>query len=146
MQWSDEPNGGFSTAAKKDLARPLADGDFGAANVNVAEQRRDPDSLLNWMERLIRRRRETPEIGWGTATLIETVPQSLFAQRCDWQGSTVGTVHNLGEDEAEADLDLGDDVEGIDDLLELREHEVRQGRLHVKLGRYGYLWLRLRRG
>jgi trehalose synthase len=145
MQWSDEPNGGFSTAAKKDLARPLADGDFGAANVNVAEQRRDPDSLLNWMERLIRRRRETPEIGWGTATLIETVPQSLFAQRCDWQGSTVVTVHNLGEDEAEAELELGDDVEGVDDLLELREHEVtRKGRLKVKLDRYGYLWLRVR--
>ena len=72
MQWSDEANGGFSSAAKKELVRPLAGGDFGAENVNVAAQRREPGSLLNWMERLIRRRRETPEIGWGTATLIET--------------------------------------------------------------------------
>ena len=33
--------------------------------VNVADQRRDPDALLNWMERLIRQRKERPEIGWG---------------------------------------------------------------------------------
>jgi trehalose synthase len=145
MQWSDEANGGFSRAAKKDLVRPPADGDFGAAKVNVAAQRREPDSLLNWMERLIRRRRETPEIGWGTATLIETVATALFAQRVDWQGSTVVTVHNLGEDEVEAELELGEDVEEIDDLLELRQHELLDnGRLRVKLARYGYLWLRVR--
>jgi trehalose synthase len=112
----------------------------------VAEQRRDRDSLLEWMRRLLWCRRDAPEIGWGTATLIETAATSLFAQRVDWQGSTVVTVHNLGEDEAEADLELGDDVKGIDDLLELREHDLRKGRLHVKLARYGYLWLRLRRG
>ena len=33
--------------------------------VNVAGQRRDAGSLLNWFERLIRRRRETPELGLG---------------------------------------------------------------------------------
>jgi trehalose synthase len=147
MQWSDQRNGGFSKAAKKDLVRPVVDGEFGPANVNVAAQRRDPDSLLNWMERLIRRRRETPEIGWGTATLIETAAPSVFAQRVDWQDGTVVTVHNLSEDEVDAALELGEDVEAIDDLLELREHRLEEGgRLNVELGRYGYLWLRVRRG
>jgi trehalose synthase len=146
MQWSDQANGGFSAAAKKDLVRPVVEGDFGPANVNVAEQRRDPSSLLNWMERLIRRRRETHEIGWGSATLIETAAPALFAQRVDWQDSAVVTVHNLGEDEVEAELELGEDAVGIDDLFELREHDLRaKGRLHVKLARYGYLWLRVRR-
>jgi trehalose synthase len=146
MQWSDQRNGGFSSAPKKDLVRPVVDGDFGPANVNVAEQRRDPDSLLNWMERLIRRRRETPEIGWGTATLIETSTPALFAQRVDWDDSTVVMVHNLSEVEAEEELELGEDAVAIDDLLELREHDLREGgRLNVELGRYGYLWLRVRR-
>jgi trehalose synthase len=146
MQWSDEENGGFSTAPRKQLVRPVVEGDLGPANVNVAEQRRDPGSLLNWMERLIRRRRETPEIGWGTVTLLETEPSALFAQRCDWEGSTIVTIHNLGEDEAEATIELGEDVADIDDLLELREHELLEGgRLRVTLGRYGYLWLRVRR-
>ncbi len=66
MQWSAERHGGFSTAEDaKDLRRPVTEGAFGPAHVNVAAQRRDPDSLLNWFERLIRRRRECPEIGFG---------------------------------------------------------------------------------
>ena len=67
MQWTDERNGGFSPAAPSKLPRPLPDGDFGPMGVNVADQRRDPNSTLNWFERLIRRRRETPEFGWGSA-------------------------------------------------------------------------------
>jgi len=146
MQWSGEPNGGFSTADGEALVRPVVDGDFGPAHVNVADQRRDPDSLLTWMGRLIRRRRETPELGWGTSTLLETQAPALFAHRCDWQGSTVVAVHNLGEDDVEATLELGSDVDGVDDLLEQREHELLDGgALRVRLGRYGYLWLRARR-
>ena len=49
-------------------ARSSAEGPFGYREVNVTLQRRDPESLLNWMERLIRRRRECPELGWGEST------------------------------------------------------------------------------
>jgi trehalose synthase len=110
----------------------------------VSAQRRDPDSLLHWMSRLLRCRRETPEFGWGSATLLETDAPALFAQRSDWEGSTVLAVHNLGEDEVEATLELGKDAAEIVDLLEPRDHELlRGGRLHVQLGRYGYLWLKV---
>jgi trehalose synthase len=114
----------------------------------VARQRRDADSLLNWMERLIRRRRELPELGWGQVTLLETPAAGLFAHRADWEDSSVVAVHNLGEDDADAELELGEDIVAVDDLLEAREHELLDGgRLHVRLGRYGYLWLRpLREG
>src|SRR4051794_20092075 len=146
MQWSDDANGGFSTAAKNDLVRPLVKGEFGPERVNVTQQRRDDDSLLNWMERLIRRRHESPEFGWGTVTLLETRAPALFAHRCDWDDSTVVAVHNLGEERAEATLDLGDDVVGVDDMLEARDHDLaKRGQLKVRLGRYGYLWLRVRR-
>src|SRR3954453_16170227 len=104
MQWSDDRNGGFSNAKAADLVRPLATGTFGPKDVNVAAQRRDNDSLLNWMERLIRRRRESPEFGWGTSELLETPSPALFAHRCDWEGSTVVGVHNLGEARAVATL------------------------------------------
>ncbi|HEX4719239.1 MAG TPA: alpha-amylase family protein [Thermoleophilaceae bacterium] len=146
MQWSGDPSGGFSTAAAKDLVRPLATGKFGPKDVNVAEQRREEDSLLNWMARLIRRRRESPEFGWGAVTLLETQSPSLFAHRCDWEGSTVIAVHNLGEARTEATITLDDDVLAIDDMLEAREHEILDGgKLKARLGRYGYLWLRVRR-
>jgi trehalose synthase len=108
----------------------------------VDEQRRDEGSLLHFMTRLVRQRRDTPELGWGESTLLENEPPSLFAHRCDWQDSTVFAVHNLGPDPVEAELDLGADVTGVDDLLELREHRVHGGRLAVRLDGYGYLWLR----
>jgi glycosidase len=112
----------------------------------VARQEREPDSLLSFVRRLAHQRRETPELGWGASTLIENEPAALFARRSDWQDSTVVTVHNLGSETVAAQLDLGADVEGVDDLLELRDHHVESGRLRVELGPYGHLWLRARRG
>jgi glycosidase len=111
----------------------------------VAEQRRDPASLLQFMTHLIHARREAPELGWGASTLLENEPPALFAHRCDWEGSTVLAAHNLSAEPVEAAVDLGADVTGADDLLERREHDVRGGRLTVRLDAYGYLWLRTRR-
>jgi maltose alpha-D-glucosyltransferase/alpha-amylase len=146
MQWSADANGGFSTADPADVVRPTANGDYGPQRVNVAAQGRDRDSLLSFMRRLIRRRRETPELGWGTSSLLETRAPSLFAHRCDWNESTVVTVHNLAKKPAEATLELGEDATGVEDLLEQRDHKLlKNGRLNVKLGSYGYLWLRVSR-
>ena len=64
MQWSDEPHGGF-TKSDKPLSPVISGGAFGFEHVNAANQRRDPNSLLNWTERIIRMRKEVPEIGWG---------------------------------------------------------------------------------
>jgi glycosidase len=78
--------------------------------------------------------------------LLETDDPAVFAHRCDSDDGTVIAVHNLGDGAVEAAFELGDDVTGVDDLLEARDHKVRKGgRLEVKLARYGYLWLRVRR-
>ena len=100
----------------------------------VAEQRRTPDSLLGVIRRLAHQRRETPELGWGASTLIESEPAALFAHRADWQDSTVYAVHNLWDEPVAAELDLGGDATGVNDLLELRERRVEGGRLRVELG------------
>jgi glycosidase len=148
MQWTGEPNGGFSTAPASRLVRPLASGDFGPRRVNVADQHRDPDSQLSWMRRLIRLRRETPELGWGSWRLIESRAASLCVHRCDWQESTVIAAHNLGPRRAEVTLkpdELGE-CEAIDDLFEGRVEQPRaDGSLRLALDGYGYRWLRLRR-
>jgi trehalose synthase len=111
----------------------------------VEAQRRDNDSLLQFMSKLVHRRHTTPELGFGTSSLLENEPPALFAHRSDWQDSTVFALHNLSGEPVEAELDVGDDVTGLDDLLELREHRVERGRYRVELGAYGYLWLRARR-
>ena len=111
----------------------------------VAEQRRDDDSLLRFLSKLAHQRHDTPEFGWGESRLLENEPPALFAHRCDWQGSTVFALHNLSDETVTAELDLGDGVDGVDDLLERRDHRVEGGRLQVELGAYAYLWLRATR-
>ena len=148
MQWTAGPGGGFSTAPAADLVRPPVDGAFGPDAVNVADQRRDPDSQLAFVRRLIRLRRETPELGWGTWQLVDSRAPSLVAHRIDWQGSTVVAVHNVGPNRAGLTLDadtLGP-CDAVDDLLAGRTLQPRaDGSLRLALGGYGHRWLRVRR-
>jgi maltose alpha-D-glucosyltransferase/alpha-amylase len=150
MQWSADPHAGFSTApAGAKLSRPVVDDErFGPEAVNVTDQRREPESMLNWMERLIRRRRECPELGWGRFRLIETADPAVMAHRADWDGQTVIAVHNLGAAPVTTELRLDDDDEG-ESLLDLLGRDAvradEDGRVPVELGRYGIRWLRVRR-
>jgi trehalose synthase len=146
MQWSADRNGGFSTAPADQLVRPLPRGAFAPSKVNVEDQRRDPGSLLRFVRHLLRTRRETPELGWGTSTLIETEDPALFAHRCDWEDGTVIAIHNLGARPGTAELALGDGATGVHDLLADAEERVARGRpLTVALEGYEGRWLRLLR-
>src|SRR3984957_16308274 len=69
MQWSDEPYGGF-TKSDRPIMPVISGGPYGYEHVNAAIQRRHPDSPLNWTERIIRMRKEVPEIGWGDFTVL----------------------------------------------------------------------------
>ena len=137
MQWSSEPHRGFTTAGEP--SRPIAPGE-----AEVAAQRRDPDSLLTWMELLIRRRRECPELGWGEVTLLDTRDRAVLAHRSDWGESTVVAVHSMAEEPREVELEVGD-ADALVDLFEYEELVPRGGRVTVELGRYGHRWFRLRR-
>jgi maltose alpha-D-glucosyltransferase/alpha-amylase len=147
MQWSAERGAGFSTADEKRFPAPLASGDFGPDHVNVAAQRVDSDSLLNWFERLIRRRRETHELALGAVRVILTEPVAVFAHRCDWRGEAVVVVHNLGDKRADVavpiDQEGDDDVDFAHDLFSGDLVEVRDHHLSLALGGYGYRWFRL---
>jgi trehalose synthase len=148
MQWSSERHGGFSTAADDDaLCRPVVDADgWAPERVNVAAQRRSADSLLNWMERLIRRRRECPEIGWGACTLLDAGHDAVFAHRADWDGSTIVMLHSFADERLEARLVLEPGIEEAVDLIG-DGHVIPdpEGALTVPLDPYGYRWFRLRR-
>ena len=72
MQWTAGRNGGFSGAPPRRLRRPVVSGGFAPEFVNVADQRRDPDSLLAFMKLLIRRYRESPGAGLGDARRSST--------------------------------------------------------------------------
>src|SRR5918996_219577 len=126
MQWSDEPHGGFTTGDPK-LVRPVVASDrWGPSAINVADQRRQEDSLLNWMERLIRRRRESPEIGWGHATVLDIGEKAVLAHRCDWGENSVVAVHSFSEDHLEVTFPA-------------------DGSIPIKLEPYAHRWFRMRK-
>ena len=54
-----------------------------------------PNSLLNWMERIIRMRKEVPEIGWGDFAFVRTNNPKVLAMRYDWRNNSVVCLHNL---------------------------------------------------
>jgi trehalose synthase len=150
MQWTDEPGAGFSRLDPEHFPAPLPDGEFGPLAVNVAAQRRDPDSLLNWFERLIRRRRETPEIGLGTCSVIPSEVPSVLVHRCAWDGGTVLAVHNVGPEPCRLEIPLDDledpgSVTGCDDLLGPERIDLDEPVLPLMVDGYGYRWFRIRR-
>jgi trehalose synthase len=143
MQWSNEPHAGFTTA--REPCRPIVeDGPFGYSEVNVASQRRDLAALLNWMERLIRRRRECPEFGWGRWTLLDPGDDAVFAHAAEWDGFTLVAVHNLADREARARLEPGGEGTMVD-LFEYREHGLESAAVTLDLGPYDARWFRVRR-
>jgi maltose alpha-D-glucosyltransferase / alpha-amylase len=142
MQWTDGPNAGFTTG---DPAVPLVtDGPFGPGKVNVTDQHRDPGSLLNWMERAIRTRKELPELGWGSWRLLDTDQPSVLAHRCDWQDQGVLVLHNLGAEAVQVtvDLDLEAGTPVAEVLADQRYGPVTAGQ-PMDLDGFGYRWLRL---
>ena len=94
MQWSTEPKRGF-TKNSKPITPVISSGPYGYEHVNAAQQRREPNSMLNWTERMIRMRKEVPEIGWGDFQLLATGDESVLAIRYDWRNNSVVFVHNL---------------------------------------------------
>jgi trehalose synthase len=143
MQWTDEENGGFSQAPAKRLRRPLVEGPHGPSRINVAAQRQERDSMLNWMERVIRRRKETPEFGWGEWRIMDVDDSALLVILYDWQGSKVLAAHNFGGQKVRAELDLGEDCHGVQDLLGHQRYlPAVDGLVQLELAPYGYQWLR----
>lgn len=146
MQWSDEKNGGFSKVEPDQLTRPtIKGGEYGYEKVNVSSQQRDPNSLINWMERAIRVRKQCPEFGWGEWTILETDEPAVFAHCCEWQGKTVIALHNLADKPCRVSL-KANNYTHLFDLFGDRQYDSLDGDLSsIPLEAYGYRWFRVNR-
>ncbi len=145
MQWSNDRNAGFSNARGR-LSHPvIRDGPFGYRQVNVEDQRRDPSSLLNWMGRLIRARKECREIGYGEWELIPVDAPEVLALCYSWRGRRVFVVHNFSGQPIEIDIRLkGEDAGLLADVLGVDDsHANRQGVHKIHLPEFGYRWYRV---
>jgi maltose alpha-D-glucosyltransferase/alpha-amylase len=146
MQWSTEPNGGF-TKSGQPVSPVICDGAYGYPHVNVAEQRRDPNSLLNWMERMIRMRKEVPEIGWGDFSFLTTRRPEVLAMRYYWKNNAVLFLHNLGSEPREVRFLLNEAADKGCALVNLLSNDHSQPGMNdeyrVVLEPYGYRWYRV---
>ena len=147
MQWSSDPHGGFTTGNRPVLP-VISDPIYGYRRVNVEAQRRDPHSLLNWMERKIRMRRECPEISWGDWKIVRTDQRGVLVMRYQWQDHTLVILHNFTAKPRAVVLDSG--VGGVNtpsgklvDLLGDNDCSAdEKGRYIVQLQPYDYRWFR----
>jgi maltose alpha-D-glucosyltransferase/alpha-amylase len=145
MQWTDERNGGFSTADPDQLPRPaISGGEYGYETLSVESQLRDPDSLLNWTREAIRARKESPEIGHGELRILETDVDAVFAHACVTPEGGVLAVHNVSAEAVEARVDAsGIDGDRLVRILGPRSSRPLEPALNVDLERYGYRWYRV---
>jgi maltose alpha-D-glucosyltransferase / alpha-amylase len=146
MQWSDEPHGGF-TKHDKPICPVISEGPYGFEHVNAAIQRRYPDSLLNWTERIIRMRKEVPEVGWGDFAVIGLRNPAILVMRYDWRNNSVLFIHNFDAKPHEIAFEAGGEGEHGDVLVNLlgTEHSkvAEDGKHHLVIEGYGYRWFRV---
>ena len=150
MQWTAGANGGFSTAAKRRLARAQPEGLYGPDRVNVADQRRDHNSFWWFMRNLIYTYRQQPEIGWSTAEVLKQPNTAVLAHVCrEALGWAMLAVHNFGADSCLVPVQLENLPPGslLVDLFDgLAEHTLdAHGGIELSVEGYGYRWLRVRR-
>jgi maltose alpha-D-glucosyltransferase/alpha-amylase len=145
MQWSSEPHGGFTKADKPN--NPVIEkGPYGYQRLNAAIQRRHPESMLNWTERIMRMRKEVPEIGWGDFTILKVRDPAVLAMRYDWRNNSVVVLHNLHEEPREVvvDVELGKQGLRLMNLLGDKHSEAeKSGKHRIVLEGYGYRWYRV---
>jgi len=143
MQWTNEPHAGFSKAER--TVRPVInDAVYGYEKVNVAQQRRDPESLLNWTERRIRMRKECPELGWGEFSVLRVDVPEVLAIRYDFRGVSMLTLHNFSPRRQTVGLDPKTDNSGLlVDVFDENHSRSASGVHELTLPPYGHRWYRI---
>jgi len=144
MQWSNEPNGGF-TKSDKPVLPVISEGPYGFRHVNVANQRRDNESMLNWTERMIRARKEAPEIGWGSFSFIDCDEPGVLIMKYAWRKNVLVIVHNFHDKPVEISF-KSDGDNGSSTLIDILDGHDSQGEEdghhHMVIEPYGFRWYR----
>jgi trehalose synthase len=146
MQWNAGRNGGFSAAPKARLRSAVVEGGYGPAHVNVAAQRRDPESLLSFLSTLVRHYRNAPEFGWGDFALLSTPFSSVLAHTLTLDDRQVVLLHNFASEAVVVPftLPVPDGGGMLNDLFTGESLPLPDsGRMELPLDGYGYRWLRI---
>ncbi|HEV8095629.1 MAG TPA: maltose alpha-D-glucosyltransferase, partial [Burkholderiales bacterium] len=107
MQWSPDRNAGFSRADPQRLyLPPIMDPIYGYEAVNVEAQLREPNSLLNWMRRVLATRKTSRAFGRGRLTFLRPGNRKVLAYLRETAEESILCVANLGRTAQPVELDL----------------------------------------
>ncbi len=146
MQWTGDRNAGFSRANPSALYQPIIlDPIYNYQAVNIEAQLQSATSLLNWLRRLIRVRREHKVFGRGNLEFISCRNRHAVAYARSYQDQTAIVVNNLSRFSQPVELDLSR-YKGMG-LTEISGNvpfpTIGELPYLITLGPHGFYWFRL---
>jgi maltose alpha-D-glucosyltransferase/alpha-amylase len=146
MQWSDDANGGFSTAPPERLYSPvIADPVCGYRAVNVASQQDDAASLLRWMKNMVGLRNLFRVFGRGSLEFLQPRNGKVLAHVRRFEEDVILCVANLSRLAQPVELDLSAfaGLTPIEMLGYTSFPTIADRPYFLTLGPYGFYWFEL---
>jgi maltose alpha-D-glucosyltransferase/alpha-amylase len=146
MQWTPDPNAGFSHA---DFARlylpPIMDPVYGFQALNVEAQQRNQSSMLHWTRGQLEIRRQWPVFGKGDFEVLEPANHAIFVFLRSLDDTLVLCVNNLSNSAQPFELELGAYAGRVPVEIRggARFPEIAATPYPLNLEPYGFLWLSL---
>lgn len=144
MQWSDQPNAGFSDAPSSKLySQPISEGPYSYHQVNVEQQVADPTSLWSIVHRMIVARKKYALLAIGDIQFITHDRAQILAFWRSFESQRMLIIHNLSGVASQFSFDLDSlSTCSFRDAFSGEEIEIRPGDLfQTELGPYQYRWL-----
>ncbi len=137
MQWSSEPNGGFSTADS--CVRPvISDPSYGFQTIQVANQLHDTTSLLYWTKKMIAFRKTCIGISMARCKIIPSGSSYVLVMLYEWNGSETLVIHNFSNKQQKIKLkNTGTWQQYIGTAASIH---CRNSKSYVDVPGFGYAW------
>lgn len=144
MQWSAEPNAGFSSATPELLYSPLIiHAEYHYQSTNVEAQQANPSSFLWWMKRALALRKQFSVFGRGDIEFLHPENGHVIAFLRQYKGVTILVIGNLSKIGQLVELDLGRFY--LSTPVDLFGHTlfpiIGNEPYAISLGPYGFFWL-----
>jgi maltose alpha-D-glucosyltransferase/alpha-amylase len=146
MQWTGDRNAGFSTADPSRLYQPvITDPIYHFQAVNVESAQRSPTSLLNWLKRMIRLRKQHPVFARGSLEFIDGGNERVIAYLRTYGEETMLVVNNLSRFAQPVKLDLSRFIgcTPVELMGNTAFPPVEQVPYFLSIGPHGFLWFKL---
>jgi len=144
MQWDQSLNAGFSkTESEKLYASVITQAPFGPERVNVSNQLTNPDSLLNFIQRLVKIRKQNSTFGSGSLEWCNVADLSILAFKRTFQNETIVVINNLSDLDKKVSFQESE-LSGVPtNLLTFQSHpEFKNGNIELELAPYQFIWFK----